>query len=266
MYLSEIWIYPLKSAGGIKVKTAKLVETGLELDRYWTLVDESGNFLSQRQLPELALFKTRVLGNDVYVTRGNDTPVVLPRFNEEMSTAIIHLWKDEVLAGDCGDELAAWFSSRLGKTVRLMVMTPRSLRKAEKEYDSAHSRISFSDGYPLLLIGTGSLHDLNSRLVEKVEMSRFRPNLVIACDVPYAEDGWSRIQFGEVLLDVVKPCARCAITTVDQATARRGEEPLKTLSRYRKWDGKVWFGQNAVHRTLGRVQVGMPVTVLENKN
>ncbi|GAB4340259.1 MAG: MOSC domain-containing protein [Calditrichia bacterium] len=264
--LKEIWIYPLKSAGGVKVESGKLVETGLELDRKWALVDEKGGFISQRTLPQLALFKPRILPEGVLMEWGKDTPILLPEYAESMDCATIRIWEDKVVAGDCGNEVAEWFSGRVGQRVRLMVMTPHSRRHADRKYDAARSRLSFSDGYPLLLIGTGSLKDLNDRLSEPVEMSRFRPNLVVECDQPFAEDSWNRVKIGDIVFDVVKPCSRCVITTVDQETGRRSDEPLRTLSRYRKRSGKVWFGQNVVHRSLGIIETGMAVSVLEQKN
>jgi uncharacterized protein YcbX len=117
-------------------------------------------------------------------------------------------------------------------------------------------RVSFADGFPFLMISEESLADLNRRLADPLPMNRFRPNLVVAGGEPYAEDGWERIEIGGVRLRVVKPCARCLVTTTDQATGERGSEPLRTLATYRKVNGEVMFGQNVVHENAGHLRTG----------
>jgi hypothetical protein len=127
------------------------------------------------------------------------------------------------------------------------------------------SQVNFADGYPLLLISEASLADLNSRLEELLPMNRFRPNVVVRGCAPYAEDSWNDIQIGDVRLHVVKPCERCAITTVNQLTAEKGKEPLRTLATYRQSDGNVLFGQNLIHEENGMLRVGEAVTIMENE-
>jgi uncharacterized protein YcbX len=121
--------------------------------------------------------------------------------------------------------------------------------------------VSFADGFPFLLISEESLADLNRRLAYPLPMNRFRPNLVVAGGEPYAEDGWSRMEIGNLRLQVVKPCGRCLVTTTDQDTGERGKEPLRTLATYRKVGSEVMFGQNVVHENIGRLRVGDSVTL-----
>ncbi|MFL5546924.1 MAG: MOSC domain-containing protein, partial [Gemmatimonadales bacterium] len=160
-----------------------------------------------------------------------------------------------------GEPAARWFSEFLGIPCSMVHMPAESLRPTNPAYDPSGSRVSFADAYPLLLISEESLADLNGRLAQPLPMNRFRPNLTVSGGGPFAEDRWSRVEIGSVVLNLVKPCDRCVITTTDQTTTERGVEPLRTLATYRKVDGKVYFGQNAVHEAPGRLRVGDAVSV-----
>jgi len=127
----------------------------------------------------------------------------------------------------------------------------------EEENDDA-------DAFPLLILSEGSLKELNRRLEKALPVNRFRPNLLLSGYEPFAEDGWKEIRIGQIEFRVVKPCSRCATTTVDQSTAEVSKEPLKTLSTFRKKDGEVYFGQNAIHRNPGTLSVGEAVEVLQS--
>lgn len=184
----------------------------------------------------------------------------------------VEIWRDRCPAVDQGDEATAWLSSFLGAPVRLVRQCEGADRRVDPEYARAPSdQVSFADGYPFLLAAEASLDDLNGRLPDALPMNRFRPNLVVAGSRPFEEDGWRVIRVGEIVFDVVKPCARCVITTVDQATGRTGKEPLRTLATFRslppgragREGGEVYFGQNLIHREGGTLEVGSPVEVLE---
>jgi uncharacterized protein YcbX len=168
----------------------------------------------------------------------------------------VRVWKDRCAATWLGEPPGRWFSDFLGLPCSLVHMADQSVRLANRSYAPEGTRVSFADAYPFLIISEASLADLNRRLAEPVPMNRFRPNMIIAGSEPYAEDQWSRVEINGIRLRVVKPCDRCVVTTTDQATAERGKEPLRTLGRYRKVGGKVMFGQNAVHETVGRLRVG----------
>jgi uncharacterized protein YcbX len=173
----------------------------------------------------------------------------------------VTVWDDACDATWLGEQAAHWFSRFLEVSCSLVHMSPETLRPADPAYAPDSTRVSFADAFPFLLISQASLEDLNGRMTEPLPMNRFRPNLVIAGTGPYEEDSWRSIQIGEVPFRIVKPCARCVVTTTDQTTAERGREPLRTLATYRKVDGKVMFGQNAVHSGRGRLRVGDPVVV-----
>jgi hypothetical protein len=174
----------------------------------------------------------------------------------------VQVWEYRGPARDCGQEAAELLSTHLRRPVRLVALLPDHAREADRGSAGPGVPVSFSDGYPLLVIGQASLDDLNQRLQRPLPMNRFRPNLVITGAAPFAEDGWSSIRIGGIDIDLVKPCTRCAITTVDQATGLRdGGEPLAALAGFRRGPRGVEFGQNAVHRGQGMLRVGDQVFI-----
>jgi uncharacterized protein YcbX len=254
--LTGLNIYPIKSGRGIPLDESVVDDFGLRYDRRWMVVDQSGMFLSQRSHPRLALVVPSIRDGVLQV----DAPG-MPRLQTALHpkatvTTSVSVWDDTCPATWAGDRAAEWFSDFLGSPCSLVHMADEVIRAANPVFAPAGVRVSFADGFPFLLISEESLADLNSRLVDPVPMNRFRPNLVVAAREPYAEDGWGKIQIGDVRLRVVKPCDRCLVTTTDQATGERGKEPLRTLATYRKVGGEVMFGQNVVHEGPGRMHVG----------
>jgi uncharacterized protein YcbX len=176
-------------------------------------------------------------------------------------TSRVVVWEDECPAVDEGMDAAQWFSEHLGHPARLVRLADDDARPLASSSAQPGDRVSFADGFPFLLISRASLDELNRRLSLPVAMERFRPNIVVAGCEPHDEDGWHRLSIGEVVFRVAKPCARCVVVTVDQATGERGREPLRTLSTYRTVDGQVHFGQNLIHEGRGVVRVGDPVLI-----
>ncbi len=179
----------------------------------------------------------------------------------------VQIWGDAVTASLADDAAHAWLSDFLDHDVRLVHMPDHVRRPVDSDYGGADDTVSFADGFSFLLIGERSLDALNERLVSPVPMDRFRPNLVVSGSPPFAEDTWRRVQIGDLVFDVVKPCARCTMTTVDQTTGRRSSpEPLKTMAEFRRirypHSIEVYFGQNLVHRSHGVVRVGDTIKVL----
>lgn len=262
-HVTRIYIYPVKSAAGIEVAEAELDAFGLRLDRRWMVVDDAGRFLTQRQLPRMALIRVALEGGALRLTFPDAPILEVPVRAEEGAGAGVRrrvvVWGDAVEAVDTGETAARWLSAALGRPARLVHLPDDAVRPVDPRYARPGDRVAFADAFPVLLISEDSLEELNRRLAEPVPMNRFRPNLVVRAGEPHAEDGWRRIRIGEVEFDVVKPCARCAITLTDQATAERGKEPLRTLATYRTRNGKVLFGQNLIHRGRGAVRVGMAV-------
>jgi len=249
--LSEIWIYPIKSLGGIRVKSAKVFEKGLQYDRRWMLIDRDNDFMTQRIYPKMALFKLQfqarwLLGSKFKITHGKDSISLSLHhsFNSKPIKAII--WDDEVEVYEVDKKYSHWFSSRLGIECKLVSFPENNLRPVDQNYQINHEHVSLADAYPLLLIGEQSLADLNSRLDEPLPMNRFRPNLVFSGGQPFDEDKWKKFSVGENKFAAVKSCARCVLPTVNQDTGEKGIEPLATLSKYRKEGNKVLFGQNLI--------------------
>jgi uncharacterized protein YcbX len=260
--ISELWIYPIKGCRGVRVEQAKVEAMGLADDRRWLVVDGDGLFASQRHDPLLATVEVTTDADGLVVAAAGRT-VRVPR-DLDAGALEVRIWRDTVSAIDCGDAPAELLSELLGRPCRLVRWGEASERPVEVEHSRPGDRVGFADAYPLLLIGQASLDDLNRRLAKPVPMTRFRPNMVVAGAEPYAEDGWARIRCGRVILEVVKPCARCVVTTTDQHTGRRmGPEPLATLATYRRAGGTVLFGQNAIPRSLGPLRLGDQVTVEE---
>ncbi|WP_088892736.1 MOSC domain-containing protein [Leptolyngbya ohadii] len=262
--VTAINIYPIKSCRGISVQSAELTPWGLQWDRQWMIVTPEGEFITQRTLPELALIEPVITAESLYLMAPGQRDFQVPLQQSDPGKSMqVTVWGDRCQAIDQGDAVAAWFSRALGTPARLVRIGTGYDRPVDAKYDrGTTAQVSFADSYPLLLISEASLEDLNQRLDEPLPMNRFRPNLVVSGCSAYAEDEWQQIQIADVLLDVVKPCTRCIITTTDQETTDRGKEPLATLSTYRRWKNGVIFGQNLIHRSRGTLAVGNAVQIL----
>ena len=244
---------------------ASVVKTGFRFDRRWMLVDQEQTFMTQRTYPRMALISVQVKSDHLGVTAPGMVALRVPLEIVGDSTSVI-VWNDRVDATDLGDDAARWFSEFLETTCRLVYLPDTSVRRVDPAHSANSDQVSFADAYPFLMISEGSLQDLNRRLETPVPVNRFRPNLVVAGCEAFAEDSWEAICIGGVMFRVVKPCSRCTIPTVNQATGERGKEPLRTLSRYREHEGRVFFGQNLIHNALGELKVGDTVKVLKQKN
>ncbi len=263
MKLAEIMVYPVKSAGGIAVQEREVEARGLAGDRRWMVASPDGGFLTQRDWPRMALIRAALDADTLRLDAPGCEPLRVPRLPDG-ERLTVRVWRSVCEAVSAGAEAEAWLSTFLGMPCRLVYMPDETRRTVSPEFAAGEGIVSFADGFPLLLIGEASLADLNSRMVEPVPMNRFRPNLVVTGAAPYAEDGWAQVRVGEVLFHVVKPCDRCAMTTVEQATGEKhGPEPLQTLAGYRRAEsGKVLFGQNLIPAAPGVVRVGDSVEVV----
>jgi len=266
LQLSEIWVYPVKSLGGIQLQESKVTDRGLELDRRWLLVDDDGRFLSQREYPRLALFKPQIVGNFLRITHSvllESIDIELRPVFSETNKIKVTVWDDTIDAFEVSAITTDWFTKLLGFSVRLVYMPEESERKLDPDYAiTGHEINSFSDAYPFLIIGQASLDDLNGRLEVQVPMNRFRPNFVFTNGEAFEEDTWREFSIGNVAFVGVKPCDRCVMTTVDpEKGVVSGKDPLKTLAKYRNFGNKVLFGQNVIGLGLGTVSVGDGVLV-----
>jgi uncharacterized protein YcbX len=254
--VAGLYFYPVKSCGHISVDEAVVGATGFELDRRWMVVGDDGRFLSQREHPRLALVRVRLAEDRLLLEAPALPPLEVALESEAKPASRVQVWDDECPAFDEGGEATGWFTEHLGCSARMVRMVGDDARPLGSSSAQPGDHVSFADGLPFLLLSTASLDGLNRQLSLPVQMDRFRPNIVVDGCEAHAEDGWHRVRIGEVVFRIAKPCARCAVTTVDQATGERGREPLRTLSTYRSFDGQVHFGQNLVHEGRGVIRIG----------
>lgn len=255
--VASLHLHPLKSCGGLAVHEALLVETGLDLDRAWMVVDPQGEMLTQRDLPRLALV-TPTLRHADLVLRAPGMLAMHLRLDTVEDATRVRVWDDVVKAYDMGALAAQWFSDFLGQPARLVRFDPDEQRRAESEWSAGvAAETAFTDGFPLLVTSTASLAELNARLAAKgvapVTMARFRPNLVLDGLQAFDEDNLSEVVIdtpeGPVQLRLTKPCVRCSIPDIDPITAAVSTEPGDTLAAFRadpRMGGGITFGMNAV--------------------
>lgn len=260
--VASLFVYPVKSCGGVEVDRIEVDDFGFRDDRRWMIVDEDGRFLTQRTVPLLATIRVGLSDGRLSLRSAGWDDLELGAFPEDAPARPVTVWRDTVDALPVGEEADAWLASVLGQPARLVWMPTVSVRPAKRDPAGISPRISFADAYPFLVVSRESLDALNARLVKPLPMNRFRPNIVVEGAGPFAEDVWTRFRIGAVEFDVAGPCARCATTTVDQESGAKGVEPLRTLATFRREGNEVMFGQNAIHRGPGEIRLGMPVEVL----
>lgn len=253
--------YPIKSAQALRVTEAALTWTGLEHDRAFMIVDEDGSFLSQREHPALARLKVQLEGQAVTLV-GDDGVAVPVSADGPRSRA--RVWDDEVEVVDCGARVAGAITAHLGRPARLVKMANEARRVVDQRYGQPDDLVSFADGFPILVATTGSLQHWQPGHAREwaLEALRFRVNLIVEHEVPFAEDGWAALTIGSVRIDLVKPCSRCTMVDVDPRTGtRKGSPVLAELAKTRREGSRVLFGQNGIPRSLGTIRVGDPVAV-----
>ncbi|MGB0564633.1 MAG: MOSC domain-containing protein [Spirulinaceae cyanobacterium] len=271
--VAELWVYPIKGCRGVSLDQADLTPTGLHYDRQWMIVDPAGKFITQRELPQLAQIAVTWDEQTLTLTTENHSEPCRVSLDDTGREQPVQVWRSHTIALDQGDRVAAWLSDVLGRSVRLVRQSPEQIRAIDPRYAGAENLpVSFADGYPVLVTNTASLADLNERIARQygdrtacVPMNRFRPNLVVSSDAPFAEDDWSALRIGAVQLALVKACDRCIVTTTDQQRGSRNpnQEPLKTLATFRKRPGQgILFGENGIPQQLGRIHVGDDVLAI----
>ena len=262
MELSGIYIYPVKSLAGCEADSVEIDRFGPAGDRRWLVTNPSGRFLTQREHASMALIKAESNADSLTLRAGDDS-VTVPVPGEGSRERLVQVWEDHARARDAGDAAAEWLSQHINQTCRLFYMPDDSVRLVDGLYAGNGETVSFADGFPILLISQASLDDLNDRLPAPVPMNRFRPNLVVSgCD-PFAEDDWKRIRIGDMEFTVAKPCSRCVMPSIVQETAERDPHINRALAGYRRFEGKIYFGQNLLYQETGRLRSGDAVEVLE---
>lgn len=246
--------------GGISVPSARILPKGLELDRRWMLIDREGRFMTQRQYPQMALFKVSLGSDHIEVAYLNDI-LRLPLAADPGSPLRTRIWHDEVSVVRTAPAFDDWFSKRMDSPCNLVEFPEDNPRAVERGHRDAEDQVRLQDAFPFLIIGQASLDALNRRLAAPVPMDRFRPNFVFTGGDPHAEDTWRDFSIGDLSFVMAKPCVRCGIPGIDQETGLKGKEPLATLARYRSSGGNIRFGMNAVGPGHGEVRVGDEITV-----
>ncbi|WP_113448817.1 MOSC domain-containing protein [Rhizobium cremeum] len=273
MKVTELAIYPLKSARAIPLQTARIEARGLAGDRRMMITDPSGHFITQRELPALAGLTALPSATHLKLSLddGREMMVAPPHPERRMNVAI---WKSIVSAAVADDSVNARLSEWFGREMKLVFFDGEASRSASTEWAGPDSPVGFSDGYQILVTTAGSLKAINDDMAAhgegSVGMERFRPNIVVDCDEAWAEDGWAAIEIGGIRFDLVKPCARCIMTTQDQITgSREVASPMPAMGRIRmSGDRRVpgpLFGWNVVPRGEGSIAVGDAVTVIERR-
>lgn len=274
--VAGVFVHPVKSCRAIALPRAEVDAFGLRHDRAWMVIDAGARFLTQRELPRLSAVSPCFDEDALVLEAPGSGRLRIPLAAPPGKRLEVQVWSHRGPALDEGDEAARWLGEVLGVECRLVRVPPDHARRVNPERFPREAYTAFSDGYPFLVLSRASLDDLNARLERSgaaaVPVDRFRPNLLIEGCEPFAEDAWRRIRIAgaagapAVELEIVKPCPRCAITTVDQAAGvARGPEPLRTLATYRRQGDGVMFGQNAVHLGRGWIERGAPVEVLEHR-
>ncbi len=260
-FLSQLFIYPVKSLAGIRVHQSHVVETGLRYDRKWMVIDAAQQFLSQRRLPKMALINTALTDDSLLLSAPTMPDIAIPLDNATGDTIACQVWHDRCLAHSVSSAVDMWLSEFLQQVCRLVYQPAQTKRAVDSNYAKPSDQVSFADGFPFLLLSSASLASFNQQANLNLSIERFRPNLVISGCEAYAEDRWRTICIGEINFRLPKPCSRCAVPGIDPVTAISSTQPLVALNKLRKWQNKVYFGQNALHDNLGVLQVGEQVTV-----
>lgn len=263
--ISQINVYPVKSLPGISVKKAVIEERGIKNDRRWLLVDNDNSFITQRSFPNMVFINVDIIDNNLIFNhrKGEIEELSISISDIPESEVKVQIWDDFCTARIYKDEINDWFSTAIGSKCSLVYMPNSTNRKTSTKYYHKSKNVSFADGYPYLIIGEQSLNNLNDKLINKVKMSQFRPNLVFKGGIKHDEDNWNEILIGKIKFAVVKPCARCVVTTIDPTDGSKNKEPLATLNGYRNFSGKIMFGQNAIALSEGRVKLEDTIQILK---
>ena len=274
--LNELTLYPIKSCAGIALQEATVSGTGLASgkihDREWMVVDAQGQFVTQRTHPGMARI-VPILHDDTLILNAPGLPSLTlpPELAKNAATLDVRVWKDQLPALDCGDQAAAWMARAVGTGCRLVRFNQQSRRLANPKWTHGiETHNLFSDSFPFLVIAQSSLHDLNERLQaqgrDALPMNRFRPNIVIGDAPAYAEDSTQAIRLGNAELQLIRPCQRCPVPSIDQATGIHGPDPQDILKQYHTSglpNGAATFGMHAILlRGAGSIlRIGQPVTM-----
>ena len=266
--VTHLYIYPIKSLGAVSLSESVMEKEGLRGDRRFMLVDAGGKFITQRTRPELTRF---VLSESAQGFIVKDSASGLEKeltWEPALGSWIpVEIWEDQLPAREVLEGWSEWFSTALSEEVRLVRISSEKPRVMKAKYQTEIAKnTSFADSLPVLLVSEGSYASLQERLSEPINQLRFRPNIIVSSLESFAEDTWAELKIGEVSLSGAKPCARCPLVNVDPLTGESDKKMLKTLASFRTLNHKVYFGQQFVPISLGKIQIGMEIQVIQSKD
>jgi uncharacterized protein YcbX len=264
--------YPVKSCRGEDLSEALIEPWGLAGDRRWMVVDETSTVVTAREVHRMLRVVPELVAGGVRLAGPGVDPLFVAA--PDSPAGDVTIWSSTVAAGFASPEADAWLSTVLEQPVRLVYLDDPTRRHTNPLFSNADDVVSFADGYPMLMASTNSLNQLNDWIAEgprpdegPLPITRFRPNLIVSGALPFAEDGWVRIRIGDATFRVAKGCDRCVLTTLDPETGEKQMEPITTLARHRRWDGKTWFAANLLPDSPGAtLRVGDEVEVLETRD
>jgi uncharacterized protein YcbX len=274
LIVTDLYRYPVKSCRGEPLPDIPVEPWGLAGDRRWMVVDPGGEVVTAREFPRMLLVAPFLEDGAIRLT-GPGLPDLTVPVPDGRDLILVRVWDSKLQASVASAAADSWFSEVVGFPVRLVYLDDPTRRPVNPNYGDEEDRVSFADGYPLLLTGEGSLRELNGLIAAgprssegPLPMRRFRPSVVVAGSAAWEEDAWRRVRIGDVVFRAVKGCDRCVMTLIDPDTAAKGKEPIATLARYRRWDGKVWFGTNLIPDVppdgpRPSIRVGDPVEILD---
>lgn len=262
--LSAINVYPIKSLAGISVNHWPVDNKGLRYDRKWMLIDDEHRFLSQRRLAKMALIRTRLQNQILFLSAPGMPDIDMPLIETKGKALTVEIWHDTCTAKTVSRELDQWFQDFLGIGCQLVYHPDDETRPVDPRYAAPSDQTGFSDGFPFLIVSEQAMASLNQAMGLDMTLARFRPNLVVGDCEAFAEDSWRRIVINDIGFRLPKPCSRCGIPAIDPETGQIGKEPLVTLSKLRQWQNKTYFGQNALHDCTGELRVGSDVAIVES--
>jgi uncharacterized protein YcbX len=262
MTIESLFVYPVKSLAGIALQSAIITPRGLENDRNFMLTTSDYRFITQRTHPRLTSFSVELDETLIRVSHPEAGSVEFPAEPPATGTLAAVVWDDTVAVSNVSRQADQFFSDALGESIHLVGMPAASHRQVDPVYAKEGDAVSFADGYPVLVLGSASIDELNSRTTEPVPINRFRANVIVGGSQAWEEDSWTEVRIGEAQLNLVKQCARCIVIRTDQNTGERMTEPIPTLSSYRKVGSKIMVGMNAIPVGAGSIiHVGQRVDV-----
>ncbi len=260
--VKSLHIYPIKSLQGIELSSVELTDTGFKYDRQWMLVDDNNTFITQRSYPKMARFKTAIVNDTLRVSMGGSS-IDLDLNKQSESNIEVTIWLDTVQACLEDENINNWFSQQLDMPCKLVKLALNKKRSVDNTFAKNQETVGFADAFPLLVVAHNNIELLNSKLNEPAEMNRFRANIVIDGLAPHEEDKIQSIIINDININLVKPCDRCTVPSVNQQTGEKRPDILRALIKYRQFNKKIYFGMNGIHQQNGIIEKGHFVKVID---